>query len=74
MGWCNGSYICEDVWRKIREYIPEGNRAQILGEIIRIFANEDADCWDKIFEDCIEYKEAMKVANLYDLYFDEEAS
>ena len=72
MGWCNGSYICENVWKKVRDYIPEEKRAQILGEIIEVFSNRDADCWGEVLEDCPEFEEAMKIANLHDLYFDEE--
>jgi hypothetical protein len=71
MGWCSGSYLCKDIWEKIRDYVPEENRVQVLGEMINRFSDEDADCWDALI-DIPEFEEAMKIAGLHDLYFDEE--
>lgn len=72
MGWCSGSHICEDIWNRVREHVPEEKRAQILGEMIDIFSDHDADCWGEVLEDCPEFEEAMKVARLHDLYFEDE--
>jgi hypothetical protein len=72
MGWCEGSHICENIWLKVREYVPEEKRASILGEMIDVFSDGDADCWGEVLYDCPEYKEAMKLADLYDLYFDDD--
>lgn len=33
MGWCNGSYIAEDVWNLVREYIPEEKKQAIARKI-----------------------------------------
>jgi len=71
VGWCTGSYICKDIWIKIRDYIPEEHRGKVLGEMVNRFSDEDADCWDELM-DIPEFEEAMKVAGLHDFYFDEE--
>ena len=72
MGWCTGSHICNDIWRDIREYVPEDKRAEVLGKMVNIFSDEDADCWGDVMYDFPEYREAMKIADIYDLYFDDE--
>ena len=59
MGWCTGSYLAEDLWNTIRGYIPEDKRKDIARNIIEIFNEQDADCWDddmNIVKDA-EYKE-----------------
>lgn len=46
MGWCTGSYMADDIWDRIKNYIPEENKRQVAKEIVDIFCEEDADDWD----------------------------
>lgn len=46
MGWCSGSEIAENVYSKIRKFIPENNRAEIAKYIYEEFCTYDADCWE----------------------------
>ena len=43
MGWCNGSYVFDDLWMEIPPYIPENARVEVVGKIIEILRNMD---WD----------------------------
>ena len=45
MGWCSGSYMAEDIYNKIRKYIPKSEN-EIAKTIYDIFCQQDADCWD----------------------------
>ena len=46
MGWCSGSYIADEVYNLIREYIPKRKRKCISKEIYDIYCEYDADCWE----------------------------
>lgn len=43
MGWATGSYIAEEVWGIVREFIPIRKRKVVARDIIEVFENEDAD-------------------------------
>lgn len=45
MGWCNGSYLAEDIWDKFREFIPEDKKEQFAYWLYDKFCDEDADDW-----------------------------
>jgi predicted GTPase len=72
MGWCTGSYICDDIWQKIRDYIPEEQRVQILADMISRFSDEDADCWNDVMHNAPEYREALILADLEHYLEDED--
>ena len=46
MGWCEGSYIANDIWKLVKDFVPENQRQQIARAIVDRFEDEDADCWD----------------------------
>lgn len=46
MGWCKGSIIAEELWADIRDDLSPQKRRYVARRIIKIFSNEDADCWD----------------------------
>ena len=52
MGWCTGSYIANDVWNLVRDYIPESERKVKAEAIIELFSNYDADCWEEGMNIC----------------------
>lgn len=45
MGWVRGSSLADEVWEKVKEYIPEFQKQDIAYEIYELFCDEDAD-WD----------------------------
>ena len=45
MGWSSGSYLANDVWNKIKEYIPKDEKQKVAKEILDLFENYDADDW-----------------------------
>lgn len=64
MGWCSGSEIAEDLWRKIRKYIPEEMKYECAKAIYDVFCDNDADCW--VFEP--DSLAAMADPNQYEAY------
>lgn len=46
MGWCSGSYLAEDIWRRIKDYIPEDEKQQVAKDIYDKFCDLDADDWE----------------------------
>lgn len=46
MGWCSGSFIADELWNEIREYLPEEKRKELANKIYELFCNQDADCWE----------------------------
>lgn len=51
MGWSSGSDILFSVWNCVRQHIPSGRRAEVLSEVMHIFADEDCDTLDEV-SDC----------------------
>jgi hypothetical protein len=47
MGWCSGSYLAEDIFKKIEKYLPMNVKKEIAQKIYDEFCNLDADCWDE---------------------------
>lgn len=45
MGWASGSYLAEDIWYSIEEYIPKKKRQEVAKIIVDKFQSEDADDW-----------------------------
>ncbi len=52
MGWCNGSYIANDVFEKICSTMNPTveEKRKIASYIYERFCDEDADCWDEDLE------------------------
>ena len=47
MGWAGGAEVATEIWRSVRKFIPEEERAGVAMEIIE--ALRDAD-WDTVDE------------------------
>ena len=45
MGLCSASEWAEQLWRDIKEYIPQDKRQEFARRIYDFFAAQDADCW-----------------------------
>ena len=65
MGWGGGTEVCENVWGRVREYIPKSKRAEVLADIIKILNDMD---WDGVNElefyedEWDELTEALKIS------------
>jgi len=46
MGWCTGSAIAEDLWKRIKEYIPPDKTQGFAKYIVDVSSSYDADCWE----------------------------
>jgi hypothetical protein len=48
MGWCEGSYIANDVFKKVCRLMKptEAQRKELAEYLYKRFSDEDADCWD----------------------------
>lgn len=59
MGWCSGSNLADEIYNKIRKYIPKDKRKEIATMIYNMFCDQDADCWEsdmKIIKDSEVYE------------------
>ena len=47
MGWANGSYVAEKVWKAVKSFIEKDERAyaEVSKRIYEIFEENDADDW-----------------------------
>lgn len=45
MGWATGCEIAEDIWRNLKEIIPESDYKRASKIIYEIFDERDADDW-----------------------------
>lgn len=43
MGWASGSAILEEIWREVREFIPEPKRANIFEKLARVQYRENGE-------------------------------
>lgn len=46
MGWSAGSELGQNIYNKIREYIPEEDRKEVAAYIYDAVCDLDADDWD----------------------------
>jgi hypothetical protein len=46
MGWAAGSELGQDIYNKIRDYIPEEDRKEVASFIYDAVCDLDADDWD----------------------------
>lgn len=46
MGWAAGSGLGEEIWEKVREYVPEDKREEVAKFIYDSVCDLDADDWD----------------------------
>lgn len=51
MGWASGSAILEEIWREVREFIPEPKRANIFEKLARVMWDGDCDTLDELISD-----------------------
>jgi hypothetical protein len=45
MGWSGGTSLAEEVWSKVRKYVPKNSRETVAREVIKLFEDYDADGW-----------------------------
>ena len=43
MGWASGSYLCENIWKIVKDYIPEEHLETVGADICKLFVDNDAD-------------------------------
>lgn len=48
VGWSSGSYLAEETWDLVREFVPEKKRKQVAKKIYGLFSDHDADGWDLV--------------------------
>jgi hypothetical protein len=65
MGWASGSYLAEDIWNLVREYIPDKDRVQVARRFVELFQSFDCDT----LQEC---DQLMKDVNI--LYYGEDIS
>ena len=46
MGWSAGASLGQEIYDKIREYIPEEKRQEVAKFIYDVVCEQDADDWD----------------------------
>lgn len=46
MGWASGSYLAEEIWTEVRDFIPEDKCQKVARYIHDKFCDHDADDWD----------------------------
>ena len=46
MGWCTGSQIAEELWAKIKQYVPPDKQQELAKYVVDHFSAYDADCWE----------------------------
>lgn len=54
MGWASGSGLAEEIWDKVRRYVPKEERSRMAEEIYDLFVAQDADDWcddDQLIKD-----------------------
>lgn len=52
MGWSGGSYVAEQVWDLIKDFIPKNKKKKVAREIIDIMEDQDCDTIDEAEELC----------------------
>jgi hypothetical protein len=65
MGWASGSYLAEDIWNLVRNYIPTTDRVQVARKFVGLFKSFDCDT----LQEC---DQLMKDVNI--LYWGEDIS
>ncbi len=43
MGWSGGSSLLSDVWERMRQYVPEAARVEVLAGLMKDFSRRDCD-------------------------------
>ena len=46
MGWASGSYLGQDLWDEIRNFVPKNNHKKVAKIIYNMCNDMDADDWD----------------------------
>ena len=46
MGWASGSYMAEELWRDISEFVDEEHKKEAAKIIFDLFEDHDADDWN----------------------------
>ena len=60
MGWVSGSYLAEEIWKEIKDILPNDKKEQLAVKIYNAFCDADADDW--AFEEGNLYTTALKKA------------
>jgi hypothetical protein len=50
MGWASGSYLAENIWNQINQFIPIEHIPVVAHIIYTEFSNYDADDWSDTLE------------------------
>jgi hypothetical protein len=43
MGWASGSYLAEDVWKLVKDHVPDAEQRRVARAILQLFEEHDAD-------------------------------
>jgi hypothetical protein len=46
MGWCSGTQLAEDVFKRIRRYVDLKDLPKVADILYEEFEKHDADCWE----------------------------
>ena len=60
MGWASGSYLAEEIWKEIKDILPNDKKEQLAVKIYDAFCDADADDWE--FEEGNLYTTVLKKA------------
>ena len=64
MGWAKGSIVCENIWNRVRDYVPEEDRISVLADIMVVLYDLDWDTEDEVEDLWPEATFAIQTANL----------
>lgn len=62
MGWGAGSHILRETWNRVRDFVPEQDRAKKLAELVKVFWDEDCDTFDDLRGEWPELDKALVLA------------
>lgn len=46
MGWCTGTEIAEEVWKRIKPHVPIKKHKEVTKALVDVFSEYDADDWE----------------------------
>lgn len=61
MGWSRGSYLAEEIWKEIKDFLPSDKKDKLAVKIYNAFCDMDADDWE--FEEDNLFSAALKIQN-----------
>jgi len=51
MGWSGGSSLLSDVWERVRQYVPDDARVDVLAGLMKDFSDRDCDTLAEVVRD-----------------------